>query len=44
MCDAIYMLDNWQDSNGARVEREKAEELNLTVIDSSNRELYLKKI
>lgn len=43
MCDAIYMLDNWQDSNGARVEREKAEELNLTVIDSSNRELYLKK-
>lgn len=42
-CDAIYMLDNWQDSNGAKAERATAEALNLTVIDSSNREIYLKK-
>ena len=37
------MLDNWQDSNGAKAERATAEALNLTVIDSSNREIYLKK-
>lgn len=43
-CDAIYMLDNWQDSNGAKVERATAEALNLTVIDRSNREMYLKKV
>ena len=43
-CDAIYMLDNWQDSNGAKVERATAEALNLTVIDISNREIYLKKV
>lgn len=43
-CDAIYLLDNWQDSNGAKVERATAEALNLTVIDSINREIYLKKI
>ena len=43
-CDAIYMLDNWQDSNGARAERAAAEALNLTVIDNSNREIYLKKV
>lgn len=43
-CDAIYLLDNWQDSNGAKVERATAEALNLTVIDISNREIYLKKV
>lgn len=42
-CDAIFMIDNWQDSNGAKAERATAEALNLTVIDSSNREIYLKK-
>lgn len=41
MCDAIYMLDNWENSNGARIERESAEAIGMTVIDKSNRELYL---
>ncbi len=27
ICDAIYMLDNWQDSNGAKMEKEQAEKL-----------------
>lgn len=31
-CDAIYMLDNWQDSNGARLEKEYAESLGLKVM------------
>lgn len=43
MCDAIYMLDDWKESNGARVERAAAVEYGLTVIDGSNREKYLRK-
>lgn len=31
-CDAIYMLNNWQDSNGARMEKEYAESLGLKVM------------
>lgn len=31
-CDAIYMLDNWRDSNGARLEKEYAESLGLKVL------------
>lgn len=30
-CDAIYMLNNWKDSNGARLEKEYAESLGLKV-------------
>lgn len=39
-CDAIYMLDNWQDSNGAKFEKEYAESLGLQVIyeDEENEE------
>lgn len=31
-CDAIYMLDNWEDSNGAQLEKELAEKLGLKVM------------
>lgn len=31
-CDAIYMLDNWKDSNGARLEKEYAESLGLKIM------------
>lgn len=31
-CDAIYMLDNWKDSNGAKLEKEYAESLGLKVM------------
>lgn len=31
-CDAIYLLDNWQDSNGAKIEKEMAENLGLKII------------
>lgn len=31
-CDGIYMLDNWQDSNGAKLEKEYAESLGLVII------------
>ena len=30
-CDAIFMLSNWKDSKGARVERAIAYEMDLTV-------------
>lgn len=30
--DAIYMLDNWEDSKGARMEKELAESLGLKVM------------
>lgn len=30
-CDGVYMLKNWEDSKGARVEYAIAKELNLTV-------------
>ena len=30
-CDAIYMLDNWKESKGARVELEQAEKFRLEV-------------
>ncbi len=30
-CDAIYMLDNWEDSHGAQEELKKAEELGLAI-------------
>ena len=31
-CDAIYMLDNWWNSNGARLEKEYAESLGLVIM------------
>ena len=31
-CDAIYMLDNWQESVGARAELEEAERLAMEII------------
>jgi len=31
-CDAIYMLNNWEDSKGAKLELVKAKELGLLVI------------
>lgn len=30
-CDAIYMLNNWEDSHGANEEKKRAEELGLAV-------------
>lgn len=32
-CDFIYMLDGWEDSKGARIERELAENLGIEEID-----------
>lgn len=32
----IYMLQDWQDSNGAIIEHEKAKELNLSIIYQKN--------
>lgn len=34
LCDAIYMLDNWQDSTGAKIEHDLAKSLNMTIIYS----------
>lgn len=34
-CDAIYMLENWETSNGARLEKEYAESLGLKVMYES---------
>ena len=34
-CDAIYMLDNWENSNGAKLEKEYAESLGLKVLYES---------
>lgn len=31
-CDAIYMLGNWQDSSGAKLEKDYAESLGLKVM------------
>lgn len=31
-CDAIYMLDNWEDSPGAKIEKEYAESLGLKIM------------
>ena len=32
MCDAIYLLDNWQDSNGAKEEKALAEAKGLKIM------------
>ena len=34
-CDAIYMLDNWTESKGAKIERQLAIDLGLNVIYQS---------
>ena len=31
-CDAIYMLTNWEDSEGAKAELKRAEELGLEIM------------
>lgn len=31
-CDAIYLLDNWQESNGARIEYLIAQEMGMTIL------------
>jgi hypothetical protein len=35
-CDAIYMMDDWQDSTGARIEYQTASEMNKDVWFESN--------
>lgn len=35
-CDAIYMLDNWEDSQGAKIELELAERVEISVMYQSN--------
>lgn len=35
-CDAIYMMDNWQDSTGARIEHRTAFEMNKDIWFESN--------
>ena len=35
-CDAIYMLPNWDDSDGAKVEHYLAEQLNMEIIYSNS--------
>jgi hypothetical protein len=35
MCDAIYMLDNWEDSPGAKAEKAYAEALGLNIMYES---------
>ncbi len=32
-CDAIYLLNNWKDSKGARIERELADKLGYVIIE-----------
>jgi hypothetical protein len=31
-CDAIYMLSNWRESKGARIEKAIAEEMKMTIM------------
>lgn len=31
-CDAIYLLDNWQESKGARIEHFIAKEMNMVIL------------
>ncbi len=33
-CDGIYLLSNWKDSKGARLERHIAEELGMEIIEA----------
>nr|DAV94664.1 MAG TPA: deoxyribosyltransferase [Caudoviricetes sp.] len=42
-CDFIYMLDGWEDSKGARIERELAENLGIEEIDVDQERERLKK-
>ena len=43
-CDAIYMLDNWQDSKGAKLEYEYASKMNkLLFYDKINENLKINK-
>lgn len=39
-CDYIYMLEGWEDSKGARIERELAENLGIEEIDLDVDEYY----
>ena len=31
-CEAIYLLDNWQDSKGARIEYQVAKEMDMVIL------------
>lgn len=42
-CDYIYMLDGWEDSKGARIERELAENLGIEEIDLDEESERVKK-
>jgi len=33
-CEAIYLLDNWQDSKGARIEYQVAKEMDMVILSS----------
>lgn len=36
MCDSIYMLDGWENSKGARLEKSYAESMGKTVLSVAN--------
>ena len=42
-CDYIYMLEGWEDSKGARIERELAENLGIKEIDVDQERERIKK-
>ena len=33
-CEAIYLLDNWQDSKGAKIEYQVAKEMDMVILSS----------
>ena len=39
-CEAIYLLDNWEDSKGARIEYRIAVELGLEIINAYDIEVF----
>ncbi len=36
LCDAIFLLEDWKESRGARIEKEEAERLGLKILYASN--------
>lgn len=39
-CDAIFMLENWQDSKGARIEHAAAKEAGMQIFYSKNHNFF----